>query len=499
MQVLGINEVVIFLVCMLSTSDAWTPRFFRGRPRGGLVPPPPRSEDNQGTPLSPDLWFNQTLNHFDSADSRSFQQRYFMNDKYFKPGGPVFLSIGGEGPANPVWMENGAWVQYAQDHKAMMFMMEHRYYGKTHPTDDMSVDNLQYLNSEQALADLAQFITFAQNKYKLTGSKWIAIGGSYSGALAGWFRMKYPHLVTGAIATSAPVFAKLNFLEYLSVVRDSLAENSQSCVSNIQQAVAEIDKMMNTSEGRQTLKTMFKLCEDINITNAEDVSNLYSVLTGNFEGVVQYNKDNRAFEGAVGSNITIGTLCDIMDKNTSRPAVQRFADVNSLMLATYQEKCQDFSYQSMVSDMKTVDWKSDAAEGGRQWTYQTCTEFGFYQTSDDNSQPFGHKFPLQFFIKQCQDIYSPKFNADFISRAITQTNMNYGGYGIKVTNVVFPNGSVDPWHALGIVKDLSPNATAIFIQGTAHCANMYPPSSSDPAGLVKARATISKLIGQWIA
>ena len=31
--------------------------------------------------------------------------------------------------------------------------------------------------------------------------------------------------------------------------------------------------------------------------------------------------------------------------------------------------------------------------------------------------------------------------------------------------MVFPNGSIDPWHALGIVKDLSPDATAIFIQG----------------------------------
>ena len=35
--------------------------------------------------------------------------------------------------------------------------------------------------------------------------------------------------------------------------------------------------------------------------------------------------------------------------------------------------------------------------------------------------------------------------------------------------------------------------------GTAHCANMYPPTSSDPAALVKARASISKLIGKWIA
>ena len=57
-----------------------------------------------------------------------------MSKQYYKPGGPVFLSIGGEGTANPVWMENGAWVQYAQEHNAMMFMVEHRYYGHTHPT-----------------------------------------------------------------------------------------------------------------------------------------------------------------------------------------------------------------------------------------------------------------------------------------------------------------------------------------------------------------------------
>lgn len=102
---------------------------------------------------------------------------------------------------------------------------------------------------------------------------------------------------------------------------------------------------------------------------------------------------------------------------------------------------------------------------GRQWTYQTCTEFGYFQTSDSKNQPFGSYFPLEFFIKQCQDIFGPKFNADLIQQGINFTNTNYGGYNLKVTNVVFPNGSVDPWHALGIVKDLSPNATAIFIDG----------------------------------
>jgi hypothetical protein len=30
----------------------------------------------------------------------------------------------------------------------------------------------------------------------------------------------------------------------------------------------------------------------------------------------------------------------------------------------------------------------------RQWIYQTCTEFGFYQTFDQVDYEFGHSFPI---------------------------------------------------------------------------------------------------------
>jgi len=36
------------------------------------------------------------------------------------------------------------------------------------------------------------------------------------------------------------------------------------------------------------------LCDAIDTQN--DVDNFFETVTGNFEGVVQYNKDNRAFE-----------------------------------------------------------------------------------------------------------------------------------------------------------------------------------------------------------
>jgi hypothetical protein len=63
----------------------------------------------------------------------SIFQRYFVNDTFYQPGGPIFLMIGGEGPANPIWMVEGTWIQYAQRFGAICVMLEHRYYGESHP------------------------------------------------------------------------------------------------------------------------------------------------------------------------------------------------------------------------------------------------------------------------------------------------------------------------------------------------------------------------------
>ena len=74
-----------------------------------------------------------------------------------------------------------------------------------------------YLNSEQALSDLAFFIDQMKlNKmYNISDkNKWITMGGSYPGALSAWFRYKYPHLTVGSIASSAVILAIEDFKDF---------------------------------------------------------------------------------------------------------------------------------------------------------------------------------------------------------------------------------------------------------------------------------------------
>ena len=73
------------------------------------------------------IWISPApQDHFHPTDERSWRQRYWVSEKFRRPGGPAFLMIGGEGPENPVWMEAGTWTEYAREFGATMFLLEHR-------------------------------------------------------------------------------------------------------------------------------------------------------------------------------------------------------------------------------------------------------------------------------------------------------------------------------------------------------------------------------------
>jgi hypothetical protein len=73
-------------------------------------------------------------------------------------------------------------VDWLQETGAIMFAVEHRYYGCHNMsacpvTSFSSPDDLRFLSSAQALEDLAFFIGHATAAFNLSGSSWVAWGG----------------------------------------------------------------------------------------------------------------------------------------------------------------------------------------------------------------------------------------------------------------------------------------------------------------------------------
>lgn len=105
-------------------------------------------------------YFDQILDHFTYLHPQFWKQRYFVNNAYFDPAhGPVILYICGEGICNGV--ADQSWTSLiAQNTHALIIALEHRYYGDSLPfrSDSFSIDNLRFLNSKQALKDIAYFI-----------------------------------------------------------------------------------------------------------------------------------------------------------------------------------------------------------------------------------------------------------------------------------------------------------------------------------------------------
>lgn len=151
-------------------------------------------------------------------------------------------------------------------------------------------------------------------------------------------------------------------------------QQSSQCTGAIEQATTALEDEIQSTRCCQTMEKLFSLCDPLDVTNKLDVANLFETLAGNFEGVVQYNKDNRDSKGA---NITMDVLCDTMTDPKIGSPLARYAAVNNMLLKAIGEKCLDFKYSKMLRDMRSTDWNSSASEGGSGLIHNQYLKFSW--------------------------------------------------------------------------------------------------------------------------
>ena len=202
---------------------------------------------------------------YEPHSNGKFNVRYWFDASNYKPGGPVIVLMGGEtsGDDRLVYLQKGILAQMAKATNGVGVVLEHRYYGSSFPTPDLSTENLRFLTTDQSLADSVDFAENVKFKglenYNLNAphTPWIAYGGSYAGAYVAILRKLYPDTYWGAISSSGVTVAQWNFWQYYEAAR---IYGPQECVKATQLLTNAMDNIfMKNKKYGPTLKKAFGL------------------------------------------------------------------------------------------------------------------------------------------------------------------------------------------------------------------------------------------------
>ena len=415
-------------------------------------------------------WFDeQIVDHFAMSRVETYRQRYFVIDDFWEPPhGPVILHVCGEYTCPGIMPARLFPLEMAYKHKALVVSVEHRFFGETMPRPNLSTSNLRVGNSRQALNDLANFLTWFQQAHinephgfpRDHLSKWVVVGGSYPGALASWFRLKYPHLTVGSHSSSGVVLSVLRYDAFDEQVARSAGT---VCANALRAATKEAEQQMpgiKKSFGAEALEDgdFFRLIAD---AGAEPI---------------QYGARN--------------ILC-----NAVVPSFQAGKPV----LPAFINFTKSYFYKTMGSSPNDYNRKllADPEHGGngRSWMWQVCTELAYWQVAPASNPVRSKQVDEQYYRDLCNFLFGltelPLVN---------ETNVYYGGNVTAADETVFDNGIQDPWQWAGVRESLGATKEAVVVDcdGCAHCSTLYTPTDSDPAPLQQARDLIRQKYEKWL-
>ena len=413
-----------------------------------------------------DHFHNDSLYEPHSEDD--FPLRYWFDATYYSKGGPVIILASGEtsGEDRLPYLDHGILQMLAKATGGIGVVLEHRYYGTSFPVPDLSAKNMRFLSTEQALADTDYFARNVKfpglEDLNLTApaTPYIIYGGSYAGAFAAFARKVYPETFWGAIASSAVTEAIEDYWEYYEAAR---LYAPGDCAEITQKLTHVIDNVLlaGDDDAAKRLKNLFGLGK---LANDDFANTITRGISGLQNTIWIPEEDDSGF----------GTYCASVSSNdilfaSTRQYLPLVRDI--LSASGYETECEELENQmlnyvgyvrSYVRDDMAGSCKNktvvecytahgqfdsiDLDQGMmRSWTYQTCTQWGYFQTGsgvpEDQLPLISRLIDLNYTTIGCREgfnITNPP-NVEVINRL--------GGLNFSYPRVAFIDGEKDPWRA----------------------------------------------------
>ena len=466
-------------------------------------PAPAPARSTPGAANCTTRWFTQPIDHFSWAGTPTgaltYQQRYLTNDQYWRndSSGSIFFYVGNEGDVTLYADHTGLMWENAAAEGAYIVFAEHRYYGQSQPFGGASSLWLEYLTHEQALADYAAIIFALQAELGAGAQPVLVFGGSYGGKLAAWMRIKYPGVVAGAVAASAPVLFfegttpdPGNFEQFWQVVTRDMtpyAGAAAACAPNVRAAWDAIDAAAAQDLAR--LSAVFQLCAplatpaDIFALKIMHLNAWDSCAMGNFP----YESNYLTGGGPLLPAFPVRAMCSALS-NASLPSdpwalLQAFNAAGNV----FNNATQNIECYALPTDL----WLDGI------WDYQYCTETlpeETYFTRDGVNDAF---WPFPAYNKSaieahCFDKFGVKPRWTWIreqyggARGGTNIVWTNGDYGASASSFLCPSHArfsphtlatplpytcADPWSAGGVLPNSThdtPSTPAFLISEGAH-------------------------------
>ncbi|XP_073002945.1 uncharacterized protein [Typha latifolia] len=438
-------------------------------------------------------YFPQQLDHFTFKPNSSniFYQKFLMNSTYWDKGpvhtAPIFVYTGNEGNIEWFAANTGFMLDIAPKFNALLVFIEHRFYGESMPFGKdsyNSADTLGYLTSTQALADYAILIRSLKQNLSAEASPVVVFGGSYGGMLAAWFRLKYPHVAIGALASSAPIL-QFDYITPWSSFYDGVSQDykdeSSNCFEVIKESWDELIAKGADKKGLLELSKTFRACKP--------VSSVYSFrdwLWTAFVYTAMVDYPTQANFLMPLPAYPVKEMCKTIDGFP-----QGVDTINKVFAAASL-------YYNYSGDKQCFEIENGADPHGLHgWDWQACTEMVMPMTCSNESMFQPSTYNYEEFGDQCMEKYGVRPRPHWITT-------EYGGNRIDLvlkrfgSNIIFSNGMRDPWSRGGVLKNISTSILALVTKEGAHHLDFRFATKEDPEWLVQQRRQEIQIIKSWI-